>query len=136
MLEPASLLTLDTGGVARSRRYWDLPPTARSDPSARSANYLGALREEIDEAVKLRLVSDVPLGAFLSGGLDSSLIVALMRRHSNAPIKTFSIGFEGDDSFDETPWAELVARELGTCASVLSRQAGGAFAVVRSRLAA
>ena len=69
---------------------------------------------KLDEAVKLRLVSDVPLGAFLSGGLDSSLIVALMRRHSNAAIKTFSIGFEGDDSFDETPYAEQVARHLDT----------------------
>ncbi len=114
MLEPASLLTLDGEGAARIRRYWDLPPIAPADPSARADSYLEALREEIDEAVKLRLMSDVPLGAFLSGGLDSSLIVALMRRHSNAPIKTFSIGFEGDDSFDETAWAERAARELGT----------------------
>ncbi len=114
MLEPASLLALDGEGAARSRRYWELPSIAPSDPSARADTYLEALREEIDEAVKLRLMSDVPLGAFLSGGLDSSLIVALMRRHSNAPIKTFSIGFEGDDSFDETAWAERAARELGT----------------------
>lgn len=114
MLEPASLLTLDGEGAARIRQYWALPPIAPADPSARADSYLEALREEIDEAVKLRLMSDVPLGAFLSGGLDSSLIVALMRRHSNAPIKTFSIGFEGDDSFDETAWAERAARELGT----------------------
>lgn len=114
MLEPASLLTLDGKGAARIRRYWELPPIAPADPSARADSCVEALRDEIDEAVKLRLMSDVPLGAFLSGGLDSSLIVALMRRHSNAPIKTFSIGFEGDDSFDETAWAERAARELGT----------------------
>ena len=50
----------------------------------------------------------------LSGGLDSSLVVALMQKHSNAAVKTFSIGFEGDDSFDETPYAEQAARCLGT----------------------
>ena len=83
--------------------YWDSPTFAPPDPKARTADYVGALRQQLEEAVKLRLVSDVPLGAFLSGGLDSSLIVALMRKHSNAAVKTFSIGFEGDDSFDETP---------------------------------
>ena len=95
-------------------RYWQVPQFAPPDPSAKAASYIGDLREQLDEAVKLRLVSDVPLGAFLSGGLDSSLIVALMRKHSNAAVKTFSIGFEGDDSFDETPYAEKVARHLDT----------------------
>ena len=114
MLEPAQTLQVERDGAMREGRYWQVPRLALPDPAAKAANCLGELREELDEAVKLRLVSDVPLGAFLSGGLDSSLIVALMRKHSNAAVKTFSIGFEGDDSFDETPYAEKVARHLET----------------------
>ena len=114
MLEPASLLEIDLAGNLRIQRYWELPPPAATDPQAKVDGYLAALREQLEGAVKLRLMSDVPLGAFLSGGLDSSLIVALMRRHSNAAIKTFSIGFEGDDSFDETAWARRAAQHLGT----------------------
>lgn len=72
------------------------------------------VRAGLDEAVAQAMISDVPLGAFLSGGLDSSLIVACMKQHTNAPVKTFSIGFEGDTSFDETAYAEQVARALGT----------------------
>ena len=113
MLEPATALQIDLAGTAHERRYWALDPLAPPDPAATAETYIGELRDKLDEAVKLRLMSDVPLGAFLSGGLDSSLIVALMRRHSNADLKTFSIGFEGDDSFDETPYAERVARHLG-----------------------
>ncbi len=114
MLEPATWLEVDLDGIARSGRYWEHPLLAPPDPSAKAESTIGELREQLAEAVKLRLVSDVPLGAFLSGGLDSSLIAALMRQHSNAAVKTFSIGFEGDDSFDETPYAEQVARHLGT----------------------
>lgn len=114
MLEPATTVQVDLSGAAQEGRYWQVPHLAPPDRSANAANCIGGLREELEEAVKLRLVSDVPLGAFLSGGLDSSLIVALMRAHSNAAVKTFSIGFEGDDSFDETPYAERVARHLDT----------------------
>ncbi len=113
-LEPASALQVDLPGAVKETRYWEAPRLAPPEPAAKAETYVGALRERLEEAVKLRLVSDVPLGAFLSGGLDSSLIVALMRRYSNAAVKTFSIGFEGDDSFDETPFAETVARHLGT----------------------
>ena len=114
MLKPASALLVDRSGELEVKRYWDAPRLAPPDPSAKAETYVGALRDQLEEAVKLRLVSDVPLGAFLSGGLDSSLIVALMRVHSSAIVKTFSIGFEGDDSFDETPFAETVARHLDT----------------------
>lgn len=113
-LEPASALAVYASGAREQRLYWALPPLAPPEPKAKAADYVGDLREQLGEAVKLRLVSDVPLGAFLSGGLDSSLIAALMRRHSNAAVKTFSIGYEGDDSFDETPYAEKVARYLET----------------------
>ncbi|MCY4021063.1 MAG: asparagine synthase (glutamine-hydrolyzing) [Chloroflexi bacterium] len=112
-LPPATSLRVTSAGPRREARYWSLPPVAPSDARARAADYIQPLRQKLDEAVKLRLMSDVPLGAFLSGGLDSSLIVALMRRHSSAAVKTFSIGFEGDDSFDETPYAAEVAKVLG-----------------------
>ena len=114
MLEPATTLSIDLAGEGSQGRYWQLPALAPAQPAARLDTYVDELRAKLDEAVKLRLISDVPLGAFLSGGLDSSLIVALMRRHSPAAIKTFSIGFAGDDSFDETAYAERVARHLGT----------------------
>ena len=114
MLEPAKTLGVDLSGAVQEARYWAAPRLAPPDPSSQTSAYIGGLREQLAEAVKLRLVSDVPLGAFLSGGLDSSLIAALMRRHSNSAINTFSIGFEGDDSFDETPQAERVARHLDT----------------------
>lgn len=117
MLPPATTLQLDAAGQAKTRVYWDISrqaPLAAADPKAKPEAYVPQLREHLDEAVKLRLMSDVPLGAFLSGGLDSSLIAALMRRHSNAAVKTFSIGFEGDDSFDETPYALQVAQFLET----------------------
>ncbi len=117
MLKPATSLQLDASGRTKTALYWDMAqqaPLAAADPKARPQAYISGLREQLEEAVKLRLISDVPLGAFLSGGLDSSLIVALMRQHTNASLKTFSIGFEGDDSFDETPYARQVARFLGT----------------------
>ena len=71
------------------------------------------LLAELDDAVKVRLVSDVPFGAFLSGGLDSSVVCALMTRHLSQPLKTFSIGFE-EAAFDELPDARRVAEHLGT----------------------
>ena len=114
MLEPGTSLLVDLAGDAQRQRYWAPPRQAPPAAQAQAADYTEGLRAQLDEALRLRLVSDVPLGAFLSGGLDSSLIAALMRRHSNADIKTFSIGFAGDDSFDETPYAEAVARHLGT----------------------
>lgn len=116
-LLPASFVQFHADGKEQFSYYWDYlnkgylaPPDANANPEP----YILELQQQLEEAVKLRLISDVPLGAFLSGGLDSSLIVALMRRHSNAAIKTFSIGFEGDDSFDETPYAQQVAGYLGT----------------------
>ena len=114
ILEPGTWLQVDLSGASEQRSYWEMPRLAPPDPAAKAQTYIGGLRENLGEAVKLRLVSDVPLGAFLSGGLDSSLIAALMRRHSNSAIKTFSIGFEGDGSFDESPYAEKVARHLDT----------------------
>jgi len=100
------------GGKSTIRRYWDLSPIQpmiidRSEV----ADVQAGLRDLLKEAVRCRLVSDVPLGAFLSGGLDSSTVVALMRDSHNGPIKTFSIGFN-DPSYNELPYARLVAQRF------------------------
>ena len=72
----------------------------------------------LEQAVKRQMISDVPLGVFLSGGIDSSLIVALMARQSSRPMQTFSVGFS-DGKIDESPIAETVARQYGTQHTVL-----------------
>jgi len=112
-LLPGHTLTIDASKKIQQGTYWQAPQIASAKSPDLNA-YVDTVSELLSEAVKLRLIADVPLGAFLSGGLDSSLIVALMKKHTNATIKTFSIGFEGDDSFDETPYAQEVADFLGT----------------------
>ena len=98
-------------GQASIQRYWRPAFTPKLALTFDEA--VEQVRERIDDAVKVRLMSDVPIGAFLSGGLDSSTVVAHMARHSERPVKTFSIGFS-DQSFDELPYARLVARRFGT----------------------
>ncbi len=109
-LPPGHLLTVADGRVT-VERYWRLPVDRAFTGS--EAEALDALEETLEEAVRSHLVSDVPLGAFLSGGIDSSLVVALMARLSNRPVKTFSIGFE-EPAFNEAPHARRVAEHLGT----------------------
>lgn len=110
-LPPGHHLTFSNGRLA-VERYWDF--SYESNGNGHSASdYLDELRALLDEAVKLRLVSDVPLGAFLSGGIDSSTVVALMTRHMDQPVKTFSIGFN-EDSYSELKYARLTAKKLGT----------------------
>ncbi|MEL7434126.1 MAG: asparagine synthase (glutamine-hydrolyzing) [Chloroflexota bacterium] len=96
-------------------RYWQ-PPTINNQhaPLTELPQAVEQVRDALKKATKERLIADVPLGAFLSGGLDSSLIVALMQQMTNQQVKTFSIGFSGDDSFDETAYAKQVAEQLGT----------------------
>jgi asparagine synthase (glutamine-hydrolysing) len=109
-LPPAHYLLLENG-EARIERYWRLAyqPKLKAPEAALEEE----LRARLREAVRLRLVSDVPLGAFLSGGVDSSAVVALMARESAEPVRTFSIGFR-EEEFDELAFARLVAERCGT----------------------
>jgi len=112
-LPPGHHLTFTCGRLT-VERYWDFSYDSNGNGNGHSASdYLEELRALLDEAVKLRLVSDVPLGAFLSGGIDSSTVVGLMSRHLGQPVKTFSIGFN-EDSYDELKYARLTAQKFGT----------------------
>jgi asparagine synthase (glutamine-hydrolysing) len=109
-LPPGHLLRF-SGGRVTVQQYWDFRfemVEARSEE-----DYLEELRALLDEAVRLRLVSDVPLGAFLSGGVDSSAVVGFMSRHMSQPVKTFSIGFH-EDTYDELKYARIAAKHFGT----------------------
>jgi asparagine synthase (glutamine-hydrolysing) len=109
---PGERLVIE-GGAVRRERYWRYPaPDPDFGPSA--DEWSERILAELDEAVRMRLMSDVPLGAMLSGGLDSSLIVALMARHMSEPVKTFAIGFRGAGSISELDDARRVSAELGT----------------------
>jgi asparagine synthase (glutamine-hydrolysing) len=108
-LEPGSYLVAENGKIT-IERYWDLKgpegPAAGEDEEEKRRR----LKVLLDSSVRRRLIADVPLGAFLSGGVDSSIIVALMARNSSRPVKTFSIGYKDLPSFDETRYAREVAR--------------------------
>jgi asparagine synthase (glutamine-hydrolysing) len=110
-LPPGCRLICENGRIGEPERYFEL----RFDQTITGS--LGELserlRQHIDEAVRIRMVSDVPLGAFLSGGVDSSLIVAMMARRSSHPVKTFAVGFTSKD-FSELPYARMVAERYGT----------------------
>jgi asparagine synthase (glutamine-hydrolysing) len=113
-LPPAHYLALDlkqTGFEKRIERYWslDYEPKLRIDEDEACE----VLREKMTEAVRLRMISDVPLGAFLSGGVDSSVVVGLMAKLSGAKVKTFSIGFN-EAAYDETAHARRIAGRWGT----------------------
>jgi asparagine synthase (glutamine-hydrolysing) len=109
-LPPGHLLTW-ADGRARLEQYWHLPTDESFQGS--EAEAVSRLHEVLVEAVRSHLVSDVPLGAFLSGGVDSSLVVGLMAEASRRPVKTFSVGFD-EPSFDELEHARRVARHFGT----------------------
>jgi asparagine synthase (glutamine-hydrolysing) len=110
-LPAAHTLTVDDSGV-RAARYWSATPMAA--PADDLEGLTTALAEELDRSVRMHLVSDVPLGAFLSGGLDSSILVGLMRRHCTGRLKTFSVGVSAGDGLDESMYARAVARHFDT----------------------
>jgi asparagine synthase (glutamine-hydrolysing) len=99
-------------GQTRVRQYWDLPHFGSYEPPSEDG-CLADLEHRLGEAVKIRLISDVPLGALLSGGVDSSVVVALMAKYSTAPVKTFTIRFPNAD-FNEAGYARSVANTFKT----------------------
>jgi asparagine synthase (glutamine-hydrolysing) len=110
-LPPGHLLEFQHGEL-RVRKYWDLPEYGTHGPMSEE-ECLEEMEARLAEATRIRLISDVPLGALLSGGTDSSTIVALMARASSRPVKTFAIGFRQAD-FDESQYARLVAQKFAT----------------------
>lgn len=119
-VEPAAVVTVEHDGTVRSRPYWVLryaPDPAVARTTANSVTRSEACertRELVTQAVERRLISDVPLGAFLSGGIDSTIVVGLMSRLMREPVKTFSIGFDGHPAYDETNYARVAAKLFGT----------------------
>lgn len=113
-LMPGHIL-LARDGEIRSERYWDVgaaPAEPETPPS--EEEWSQRVLDMLDDAVRRRLVADVPVGAFLSGGVDSAAVTALMTRHASGPVKTFSLGFENGGAFSELADARRVAEQLGT----------------------
>jgi asparagine synthase (glutamine-hydrolysing) len=113
-LPPASLTIIERGRV-EERVYWKLP--ADVDPRTTEREWIDRVRARLESSVAMQMVSDVPIGAFLSGGIDSSAVVAFMARHSSQPVKTYAIGFDGGAAeayYDELPYARRIAERFGT----------------------
>jgi len=110
-LAPGHFLLFKNGKIT-TRKYWDFDYSGASEIKT-EAEYIEVLREKIKEAVRIRLISEVPLGAFLSGGVDSSSIVGMMSEISDAPVRTFSIGFN-EDTFNELKFARVAAKHFNT----------------------
>jgi asparagine synthase (glutamine-hydrolysing) len=110
-LMPGSYLICDADGVRESRYY--LPPDGEPRPEGACQDPVQKFMAVLDDSVRVRMISDVPFGAFLSGGIDSSTIVGLMARHSNLPVKTFSVGF-AESAYSELTYAQAVAGHFHT----------------------
>ena len=127
-LEPGTLFEWRPGDAGPSlKRYWS-PPLA--DPAAPVPDDV-EVEQLLDRAVKRQMVSDVPIGVFLSGGIDSSLLVAMMARHSSTPVRTFSVRFR-EGGVDESSIAHQVAKQFGTNHTVLNAEEVGADALLET----
>jgi asparagine synthase (glutamine-hydrolysing) len=112
-LEPGAYISVKRGSKVAPVRYWDVPLFGDRNPGGAPATWERELRERLQESVRKRLVSDVPLGAFLSGGIDSSAVVAMMREIGASKILTCSIGFR-EPRYDESKYAQMVADQKQT----------------------
>lgn len=113
-LMPASVLVVEEGRV-EERRYWRVPGAV--DRTLTESEWVERVRARLEESVRMQMVSDVPIGAFLSGGIDSSTVVGFMAAHSDRPVRTYAIGFEGtaaDEYYNELPYARQVAKLFRT----------------------
>ena len=113
-LPPATLLTAEAGR-STEHRYWRVPDQV--DRLTTETEWVDRVRAQLEESVRMQMVSDVPIGAFLSGGVDSSSVVALMTPHSDHPVKTYAIGFAGggaESYYNELPYARRVAKLFQT----------------------
>lgn len=113
-LPPATLLAIEDGKCSEWR-YWRLSPKVEAKRSEKE--WVDLVRAQLEESVRMQMVSDVPIGAFLSGGVDSSAVVAFMARHSEHPVRTYAIGFEGGEAeklYNELPYARRVAELFAT----------------------
>lgn len=137
-LKPASWMEVGVdGGSAKlgtPRRYWALPSASSQAvdviPSDRKVQ-VDCLDDLLSAAVREQMIADVPLGAFLSGGIDSTTVVSMMQAHASTPVRTFTIGFE-EDSFNEAPHAKKIARFLGTSHTELYLSASDALNIIPS----
>lgn len=125
-LPAGHVLTWENGALNVSP-YWRM--TFEPEPGRGEEEWIQELRERVEEAVRIHMVSDVPVGAFLSGGIDSSVIVSCMVRNAENPIRTFSVGSD-DESFDETPYARRVSDLCGTRHEEAFVRASSQFATI------
>jgi asparagine synthase (glutamine-hydrolysing) len=116
-VEPGTWMSIDENGRSQTQTYWSLrfptPEELRRRVPPPRIEVRACIRELVERAVQRRLTSDVPLGAFLSGGIDSTIVVGIMSRQLSTRIRTFSIGFKGDPAYDETDYAKLAAGHFG-----------------------
>lgn len=113
-IPPASVVTIESDGVVRVQPYWSVPDTPR-DATTSTSEWIDRCESALKEAVASHLVSDVPVGAFLSGGLDSGVMVAMMAKAMDRPVQTFTVGFTaaGSSFIDERKYARTLAQRYG-----------------------
>jgi asparagine synthase (glutamine-hydrolysing) len=128
-LEPGQSMTVSADGSLKFRTYWDIP-TSSPPPSESEEALTEGLLEKLRQSVRAHLISDVPIGVFLSGGVDSSLVAALVAEAEPSSLRTFTLGFEGYDRFNELEESRWTARRLGAHhrdISIAARDALGFF---------
>ena len=113
-LPPGYLMQVNLNKSPGIFQYWDIPINHEKNVELNTLNFSNNLYRKIEESVKMHMVSDVPIGAFLSGGLDSSTIVALMTKFTSHPVKTFSVGFSVGEPYDELKYARIVSKYFQT----------------------